>query len=51
MPKGTPGKYDYKDPGVYTLENDKSIKELGIHCECSGRSCDKVQACRGQLTS
>jgi len=51
VPKGTPGKYDYKDPGVYTLENDKSIKELGIHCECSGRSCDKVQACRGQLTS
>ncbi|WWD22889.1 hypothetical protein CI109_107384 [Kwoniella shandongensis] len=27
---GTPGKYIYKDPGVYTLKNEKSIKELGI---------------------
>lgn len=31
--EGTPGKYMYKDPGVYTLKNDKSIEELGITCE------------------
>jgi hypothetical protein len=35
VPRGSPGKYDYKDPGVYTLENAKSIKELGIRCECA----------------
>lgn len=33
VPMGTPGKYDYKSPGVYTLENGKSIKELGITCK------------------
>jgi hypothetical protein len=30
---GKPGNYTYKDPGVYTLLNDKSKKELGITCE------------------
>ncbi|KAK8844562.1 hypothetical protein IAR55_006409 [Kwoniella newhampshirensis] len=28
---GTPGQYMYKDPGVYTLKNDKSIQELGVN--------------------
>ncbi|ODN83671.1 hypothetical protein L202_01768 [Cryptococcus amylolentus CBS 6039] len=28
--QGTPGKYMYKDPGIYELSNEKSRKELGI---------------------
>lgn len=30
--QGHPGKYAYKDPGVYTLKNDKSKRVLGIEC-------------------
>lgn len=29
---GKPGKYVYRDPGVYAVSNEKSKKELGIKC-------------------
>lgn len=51
VPKGTPGKYDYKNPGVYILENGKSIKELGIHCECFATVVTRSRHAQGQLTS
>lgn len=34
---GNPGKYGYRDPGVYTIENTKSQQELGIRCKSSRR--------------
>jgi hypothetical protein len=30
---GNPGKYSYKDPGVYTISNEKSKKVLGMKCK------------------
>lgn len=33
VPVGTPGKYEYKDPGVYGFDSSKSTRELGIKCE------------------
>ncbi|KAI9638370.1 putative oxidoreductase [Dioszegia hungarica] len=30
VPVGTPGKYEYKDPGVYGFDSSKSTRELGI---------------------
>lgn len=30
---GTPGKYMYRNPGVYVLTNEKSQRELGITCK------------------
>lgn len=30
---GAPGKYMYRDPGVYVLTNEKSQRELGITCK------------------
>ena len=33
VPVGTPGKYEYQDPGVYGFDSSKSVRELGIKCE------------------
>ena len=30
---GQPGRYNYKDPGVYKIDHSKSEKVLGIKCK------------------